>query len=172
MAMMASLIRFSLVLALCFAGVSAEAQFLRPHEPFDSTKAQSLPFTPGAIVTSDDNGNTVTHSFQIELANTDSSRSTGLMHRAEIAPDHGMLFDFKRDRIVTMWMRNTFIPLDMLFLSDEGEVMTIAENTVPHSEKTVSSRVRVRSVLEVAAGTIQRLDIKTGDRVKHAMFDN
>ena len=83
-----------------------------------------------------------------------------------------MLFYFKRDRIVNMWMRNTFIPLDMLFLSEDGEVMTIAENTIPHSEKTVSSRVRVRSVLEVAAGTVQRLGVKTGDRVRHAMFDN
>lgn len=170
--MMVSLIRFSLVLVLFCAGASAEAQFLRPHEPFDSTKAQSLPFTPGTIVAVEEDGNVVTHSFQIELANTDSSRSTGLMHRAEIALDHGMLFDFKRDRMVTMWMRNTFIPLDMLFLSEDGEIMAIAENTVPHSEKTVSSRVRVRSVLEVAAGTVQRLGIKTGDRVRHAMFDN
>ncbi len=170
--MMASLIRFSFVLIFLFAGVSVEAQFLRPHEPFDSTKAQSLELTAGAIVTVGDDGNAVAHEFHIELADTDSSRSTGLMHRAEIAPDHGMLFDFKRDRIVNMWMRNTFIPLDMLFLSEDGEVMTIAENTIPHSEKTVPSRVRVRSVLEVAAGTVQRLGVKTGDRVRHAMFDN
>ena len=94
------------------------------------------------------------------------------MHRAEIAPDHGMLFDFKRDRMVSMWMRNTFIPLDMLFLSAEGEVVTIAENTVPHSEKTVSSRVRVRAVLELAAGTVQRLAVKPGDKVTHEMFGN
>jgi hypothetical protein len=93
------------------------------------------------------------------------------MHRAEIAPDHGMLFDFKRDRMVAMWMRNTFIPLDMLFLSQSGEVVTIAENAVPHNEMTISSKVRVRAVLELKAGTVERLGIKPGDRVKHEMFE-
>ena len=69
-------------------------------------------------------------------------------------------------------MRNTFIPLDMLFLSSDGAVVTIAKNTVPHSEKTVSSRVRVRSVLELKVGTVARLGIKTGDSVKHAIFES
>lgn len=157
------------LLTLLIAGV-AQAQFLRPHEPFDSTKAQTLPLDPGAIVVTDETGEITSHTFQFELADTDAKRSTGLMHRAEMAPDKGMLFDFKRDRMVAMWMRNTFISLDMLFIDEHGEIVTIAENTVPHSEKTVSSRVRVRSVLEVAAGTVQRLGIKTGDRVEHAMF--
>lgn len=155
---------------LILIAVPAEAQFLRPHEPFDSTKAQSLELTPGEIVISDDGGD-VSHNFKFEVANTDPTRTIGLMHRAEIAADHGMLFDFKRDRMVSMWMRNTFIPLDMLFLSSEGVVITIAENTVPHSEKTISSGARVRSVLELQAGTAQRLGIKAGDRVKHAMFE-
>jgi len=163
----------ALLIVCTIAALStAEAQFLRPHEPFDPTKAQSLPLSPGAIVVSTENGETVTHEFQFELADTDSKRSIGLMHRAELLPDRGMLFDFKRDRLVAMWMRNTFIPLDMLFLNKEGDIVTIAENTTPHSEKTVSSRVRVRSVLELAAGTVERLGIKTGDRVEHAMFRN
>lgn len=165
--------RFAFLIVFTIASFGgAEAQFLRPHEPFDSTKAQSLPLSPGAIAVADENGEAVTHRFQFELADTDSKRSVGLMHRAELLPDRGMLFDFKRDRMVAMWMRNTFIPLDMLFLDKEGEIVTIAENTTPHSEKTVSSRVRVRSVLEVAAGTVQRLGIKTGDHVEHAMFND
>lgn len=165
--------RFIVLLFVLVAGtiLPAEAQFLRPHEPFDSTKAQKLALTPGEIVVTDDAGESIAHKFQFEFADTDSKRSTGLMHRAEIGPDIGMLFDFKRDRMVAMWMRNTFIPLDMLFLDEHGEIVTIAENTVPHSEKTVSSRVRVRSVLEVAAGTVQRLVVQVGDHVKHNMFE-
>ena len=170
--MMTSLLRFALVAFLALTGSQAGAQFLRPHEPFDSTKSQSLSLTPGTLVVKGEGGAIVSHTFQFELAETDPTRSIGLMHRAEIAPDHGMLFDFKRDRMVSMWMRNTFITLDMLFLSAEGEVVTIAENTVPHSEKTVSSRVRVRAVLELAAGTVQRLAVKPGDKVTHEMFGN
>ena len=168
MAEISRLFAFAFVFAVAAAAPST-AQFLRPHEPFDSTKAQSLDLTPGEIVTVESNVHT-SHAFQFELADNDRTRATGLMHRAEIAPDHGMLFDFKRDRLVNMWMRNTFIPLDMLFLNASGEIVTVAENTVPHSEKTVASRVRVRFVLELAAGTVQRLRIKTGDQVRHAML--
>lgn len=125
-----------------------------------------MPLEPGAIVVNGEE-----HPFRFEFAETGRTRQVGLMHRAEIAPDQGMLFDFKRDRMVGMWMRNTFIPLDMLFLSKEGEVMTIAENTIPHNERTISSGVRVRAVLELKAGTVERLGIKTGDTVKHAMFE-
>jgi uncharacterized membrane protein (UPF0127 family) len=153
-----------LLIVLVFSA-DAQAQFLRPHEPFDSTKSQSLALVPGAIVA----GGTE-HAFQFEFADTNRTRQVGLMHRAEIAPDRGMLFDFKQNRMVSMWMRNTFIPLDMLFLSKTGEVMTVAENTVPHNENAVSSRVRVRAVLELKAGTAKRLGIKPGDHVKHAMF--
>ena len=151
---------------LCIAFGDAQAQGWRPHEPYDPTKAQSLALEPGAIVVDG-----TEHPFQFELAASDRERSIGLMHRTELAPDRGMLFDFKRDRMISMWMRNTFIPLDMLFLSKDGEVMTIIENTKPHSERSLSSRVRVRSVLELAAGTVQRLGIEPGDRVRHAIFD-
>lgn len=168
--MITPITRLSLFIAFALAAAPVDAQFLRPHEPFDSTKAQSLPLEPGKILITGEDGSLTAHDFQFELADTDASRSTGLMHRAELAADRGMLFDFKRDRIVTMWMRNTFIPLDMLFLSVEGKIITIAENTVPHSEKAVSSRKRVRSVLEVAAGTVRRLGIKVGDRVQHTLF--
>lgn len=162
----------TLLVFLIGSALPVDAQFLRPHEPFDSTKAQALPLSPGEIVVTDEGGVNTSHDFQFEFADTDAKRATGLMHRAVIAPDRGMLFDFKRDRMVSMWMRNTFTSLDMLFVDATGKIVTIAENTVPHSEKTVSSRVRVRGVLEVAAGTVQRLGIKTGDHIKHAMFDN
>ena len=165
---MALVQRFLTLLILCAVCTSfgdVQAQQWRPHEPFDSTKAQKLSLEPGAIIVGDEE-----HPFQFEVAASDRERSIGLMHRAELADDRGMLFDFKRDRMISMWMRNTFIPLDMLFLSKNGEVMTIIENTTSHSERSLSSRVRVRSVLELAAGTVQRLGIKPGDRVRHSIF--
>lgn len=157
-------------LVILFA-VPADAQMPRAREPFDPAKAQHLPLQPGAIAVTADDGTVTTHAFQFELAENDRTRAKGLMHRAELAPDRGMLFDFRTDRKVSMWMRNTFIPLDMLFIAKDGEIMTIAKNTIPHSERSIPSEVRVRAVLEVAAGTVDRLGIETGDRVQHQMFE-
>ncbi len=162
-----SISTFTLILVFAFP---ADAQMPRAREPFDPAKAQHLPLQPGAIVVTADDGTVTTHAFQFELAENDRTRAKGLMHRAELAPDRGMLFDFRTDRKVSMWMRNTFIPLDMLFIAKDGEIMTIAENTIPHSERSIPSRVRVRAVLELAAGTVDRLGIETGDRVEHEMF--
>jgi len=89
------------------------------------------------------------------------------MHRREMAPDHGMLFDFERTAQVTMWMRNTYISLDMLFLRADGEIVNIIHDTVPHSEAVLASDGPVRAVLEVPAGTIRLLGIKAGDYVVH-----
>ena len=161
------MLRFLPILFFCLLYAPAiPAQFLRPHEPFDSSKAQSLPLEEALIVTDDEE-----YQFQLEYADTDIARSIGLMHRAEIQARSGMLFDFKRDRMVGMWMRNTFIPLDMLFLSKAGAIVTIVENTIPHNERVVSSQQRVRAVLELKAGTVKRLRIKAGDQVRHAMFE-
>ncbi|MEQ8736661.1 MAG: DUF192 domain-containing protein [Rhodospirillaceae bacterium] len=162
--------RVLLLVPFLLCVVPATAQFLRPYEPFDATKAQSLSLSQGSIVVQGENGSPKIYDFQFEVADTHSTRATGLMHRAELPQNRGMLFDFETDRMVSMWMRNTFIPLDMLFLSNTGEVMTIAENTVPHSEKPISSRVPVRSVLELAAGTVARLGVEVGDKVQHGMF--
>lgn len=169
---MTYLLRTALTITLIVAfALPTDAQMPRAREPFDPAKAQHLPPQPGAIVVTDGDGTSTTHAFQFELAENDGTRAKGLMHRAELGPDRGMLFDFRTDRKVSMWMRNTFIPLDMLFISKDGEVMTIAENTVPHSERSIPSRVRVRAVLELAAGTVDRLGIETGDRVEHEMFE-
>jgi uncharacterized membrane protein (UPF0127 family) len=112
------------------------------------------------------------HRFTVEMAVTPEQSARGLMFREQLAPNEGMLFDFHRDQIVTMWMRNTILSLDMIFISREGQVATIAERTTPFSESVISSRVRVRAVLEVPAGTAQRLGIRPGDRVRNAMFGN
>ena len=96
----------------------------------------------------------------------------GLMHRLELKEYEGMLFDFKRKRLVTMWMRNTFIPLDMIFLSDTGVVLNMAKQTEPHSEELISSKFLVRAVLEVKSGTIDQIELKLGDMIAHKIFDN
>ncbi len=105
------------------------------------------------------------HSFDIEVAANDAQRARGLMFRNEMAPDAGMLFLYRRDRILTMWMANTYLPLDMLFIGGDGRIVSIARNTIPLSRTTISSRKRARAVLELNAGTARRLGINAGDRV-------
>lgn len=110
------------------------------------------------------------HAFAVELATTDAERSQGLMYRKELPEGQGMLFDFQRDQEVAFWMKNTYIPLDMIFIRSDGRIMRIAENTEPLSEKLVPSNAAVRGVLEVIAGTTRKLGIAVGDRVAHPIF--
>lgn len=112
------------------------------------------------------------HNFSVELADNDERRSYGLMHRDAMPADHGMIFDFKADRGVAMWMRNTRIPLDMLFIARDGRVVNIRERAVPFDETSIPSDGPVRSVLELNGGAVSRLGIKPGDRVRHAIFGN
>jgi uncharacterized membrane protein (UPF0127 family) len=110
------------------------------------------------------------HAFAVELATTDAERAQGLMNRKELPEGQGMLFDFHRDQDVGFWMKNTYIPLDMIFIRSDGRIMRIAENTEPLSEKIVPSTTPVRGVLEVIAGTARKLGIAVGDRVAHPIF--
>ncbi len=112
------------------------------------------------------------HHFFVEMADTDERRALGLMYRTQLAADAGMLFDFKKDQDVAMWMRNTRIPLDMLFIRKDGVVANIAQRAVPFSEATIQSAGAVRAVLEVNGGTAERLGLKSGDRVIHPLFRN
>jgi uncharacterized membrane protein (UPF0127 family) len=110
------------------------------------------------------------HVFSVELARTDETRAKGLMFVRELPEGRGMLFDFERDQEVSMWMQNTYIPLDMLFIRADGRIHRIAENTEPLSTRIIPSRGPVRAVLEVIGGTARKLGIAPGDRVAHAMF--
>jgi uncharacterized membrane protein (UPF0127 family) len=85
-------------------------------------------------------------------------------------PDRGMLFDFKEEQPVMMWMKNTYLPLDMVFIARNGTVINVAENTEPMSERTIPSAGPAYAVLEVNAGTAKRIGLKRGDKVTHAMF--
>jgi uncharacterized membrane protein (UPF0127 family) len=110
------------------------------------------------------------HPFSVELAVTDEERAKGLMYRRELPEGQGMLFDFKRDQEVSMWMRNTYIPLDMIFIERDGRIRRIAENTQPESDRIISSGGPVRGVLEVSGGTAKKLGIAPGDHVAHPIF--
>lgn len=110
------------------------------------------------------------HTFTIEIAEKDEDKARGLMFRRTLAPDAGMLFPYEPPQEITMWMKNTYISLDMVFIRADGVVHRIATGTEPFSEKVIASEGTAAAVLEVIAGTAQRIGLKPGDRVEHAMF--
>ena len=109
-----------------------------------------------------------THRFQVELAAEEAERSRGLMFRRELPEGRGMLFDFQREQELGFWMRNTYIPLDMIFIRADGTIRRIAANTEPLSERLVPSGGPARYVLEVIGGTARKLGIEPGDKVTGA----
>ncbi len=111
------------------------------------------------------------HRFEVELALNGEQRAQGLMYRRDLADDAGMLFLYGREGPVSMWMKNTFIPLDMLFIAGDGRIVRIVERTVPQSLETISSGRPVTGVLEVNGGTAARLGIQPGDRVLYRAFE-
>ena len=110
------------------------------------------------------------HAFNVELATNAAERERGLMFRKSLPEGQGMLFDFKRDQSVSFWMHNTYISLDMIFISDDGRIAHIVENAKPLSDDLIPSGAPVRGVLEVIAGTAQQLGIAPGDRVTGSIF--
>jgi uncharacterized membrane protein (UPF0127 family) len=106
-----------------------------------------------------------------EIADTDELRTRGLMFRHFLPEDKAMLFDYETPRPVAMWMKNTNISLDMLFIREDGTIAAIAENTVPQSLDTISVQEPVKGVLELAAGTVKRLGLRVNDKVYHRIFN-
>jgi uncharacterized membrane protein (UPF0127 family) len=111
------------------------------------------------------------HKFSVEMAVTDAERAQGLMYRKELPDGQGMLFDFRKEQELGFWMKNTYIPLDMIFIRADGRILRIAENTTPLSEALVPSRGQARAVLEVIGGTARKLGIAPGDQVAHPIFN-
>lgn len=110
------------------------------------------------------------HAFQVEIAANDASRERGLMDRRYMAPDHGMLFEFMSDQPVSFWMKNTYIPLDMIFISPAGVVTHIVANAEPLSERVIPSGGPCVAVLELNGGTAAAIGLKVGDKVRHPFF--
>ena len=149
------LLSFVLTAFLMVAGaLSAAAPVLAATMPTDS-EPLVITTTAGPV------------SFGVELALTAADRATGLMHRQDMAADHGMLFRFDQTRQVLMWMKNTPLPLDMLFIDDDGTIVGIAKDTTPFSEAIIASPGPVRYVLELNAGTAERMGIAVGDVARH-----
>jgi len=110
--------------------------------------------------------------FNIELAITPAQQSKGLMFRTEMAEDAGMLFIFNTVKPLSFWMKNTFIPLDMLFLSSDGTILHIHPNAIPEDTTGVPSKFPAKAVLEINGGIAAKMGVKEGDQVQHRFFNN
>ena len=135
---------------------------------FNAAAGEKFDRQPLSIVTKDGKS----HAFTVELAVTPRQREQGLMDRREMAADHGMLFAFGETRQVYMWMKNTYIPLDMLFIGKDGKIRTIKQNAEPLSEAIIDSGGPIDFVLELNGGTAKRLGIRTGNRVQNELMDS
>lgn len=112
------------------------------------------------------------HALRVELALTPEQHARGLMFRETLAQDEGMLFHWPREQTLSMWMKNTLIPLDMLFLRSDGTIMHIHRRAIPFSTRAIRAPRRGRGVLELRGGTADRLGIAVGDRVVHRLYPN
>lgn len=110
------------------------------------------------------------HRFKVEIADDELERNRGLMFRRSLAADRGMLFIFPSERPVAFWMRNTLIPLDMIFVRADGTIRSIAHQTTPLDETPVPSGGPILAVLELAGGRAQSLGVQPGDRIVHRAF--
>lgn len=147
------LLRLVLALVLLLPASAGWAQVLFPQTPLELVGADGQH-----------------HAFTVELATTSQQLSQGLMFRTKMDADAGMLFDFGEIKPVSMWMKNTVLPLDMLFIDAQGRVTGIAQRTIPYSTTVISSPGPVKAVLELNGGTASRLHLAVGDKVVHRLF--
>jgi uncharacterized membrane protein (UPF0127 family) len=110
------------------------------------------------------------HHFQVEIAETDDAREIGLMNRHTLAPDRGMLFEFDMVGRQSFWMKDTLIPLDIIFIAPDGKIDSIAANARPLSLDPVMSKHGANGVLEIEGGLARKLGVKPGDKIKHPFF--
>ncbi len=150
---------FILALPAPLSGLGAEAQ--------ETFRWEDLVIVTKAEVT----GTGGRHSFRVEIADTPSKRAQGLQGRESLSPGTGMLFDFKSPQPVFFWMKNTPVPLDMIFIGANGRIINIARRTTPLSLTVIPSAEPARAVLEIPGGQAGRLGIVKGDRVEHRIFE-
>jgi len=112
------------------------------------------------------------HVFDIEVASSEQEKRLGLMFRTAIGGSEGMLFPYPAEREISMWMHNTYISLDMVFIRANGTIARIEERAEPLSDRVIESGAAVAAVLELQAGTAARLGIKPGDRINYPLFKN
>lgn len=158
---------FALAAALILHGVAGSVPVFAEEAAQAARPAgqPQLPLEPLEIATR--NG---VLAFEVEVARTPEALSMGLMHRTSLPERRGMLFDFKVEEPVAMWMKNTVLPLDMLFIRSDGTIARIAAMTTPFSTATIGSGEPVQAVLEIIGGSAKRLGIAPGDRVAHPIL--
>jgi len=144
--------------ALCIGSASALGR--RVPVPFPD-----LPRADIQVITA-----TGRHDFKVWIADDDPSRERGLMFVRALPADHGMLFLFERPHFAAFWMKNTYLSLDIVFIDPQGIVVNVARNTEPFSLKPIESAAPVAGVLELVAGTVERINLVTGDRIEHSAF--
>jgi uncharacterized protein len=160
---------FVAVFAVVCLVLAAAAVYINLANPFGlSRKAES----EGALETLVIETSAGPKTFRVEIADTPDEQSRGLMYRETMPADQGMLFVHPADGERVMWMKNTYLSLDMLFITAAGKVHSIAERTTPFSEETISSNGPVRAVLELNAGQAAANGVRAGDVVRHATFGN
>lgn len=153
--------RRSLLALVAAASLATMAQAPEPTGPQPELPKEKL-----VIVTHDG----AQHVFEVEMALRQDQQTVGEMFRTTVPENGGMLFDWGFPRPSQMWMRNTLVPLDMVFINPDGTIRTIAENTTPRSLAVIDSGGPVRATLELAAGVAAKLNIRVGDLVKQRMF--
>ncbi len=131
----------------------------------DSQGEVSFPTTALTIKTS-----AHTYTFTVEVPRNQQEMAQGLMFRKTMADDAGMLFIFSEPRSITMWMENTYLPLDMIFADAHGRIVDIVRDTTPLSRNIITSATQAMAVLEVKAGTVKKLGIQRGDTLKTAIW--
>ena len=165
---MARIVRtFVLAAGVAVAGLSPGAVATAQSVTAEQGQPMILPSHPEPLVAETAAGE---RSFTIEVADDDGERSAGLMFRTEMDDDHGMLFVFENTRRVAFWMKNTPMPLDLLFIGEDGHVAAILQGE-PFSTAPIAPASEVRFVLELKAGTAQNAGISVGDRLRHPEID-
>jgi uncharacterized membrane protein (UPF0127 family) len=161
------MMRISARLAMILAAALAAAPIPSPAASPALAEEQAAEATrePLEIVTASG-----THVFNVEVARSERERERGLMYRRSLPQDQGMLFLFRSEQPVAMWMKNTYISLDMVFVSRKGRVVSIARNAVPLSETIIPSGGPVYAVIELAGGSADAIGLAVGDRVRHPEF--
>jgi uncharacterized membrane protein (UPF0127 family) len=155
----------ALFLALCAVTPFSFPQFALALESGAAVALESL-----TVVTDPKGAHAADHALSVEVMRTEAEREHGLMDRRYLPADRGMLFQFDKVQSVLMWMKDTYIPLDMIFISRDGVVTHIHENAEPMSEAIISSNGPVFGVLEVNAGYARKIGLKPGDLVRHSLF--
>jgi uncharacterized membrane protein (UPF0127 family) len=134
---------------------------------FNVVQAADAPTEKLTVISAKDGSK---HDFDVEIADTPTDREIGLMYRTMMDPDHGMLFEMEQNAVVQFWMKNTLIPLDMVFVASDGTIKAIHADAIPQDLTGISSEAPVTGVIELNGGRAKALGLAVGDKVVHPYF--